>query len=496
MKHAEYAALDAVSMANLIERKEMSREEFIELAFERLEKVNAKINAITHTRKEKALEEAMEEQMSAFKGVPIVLKDAGQTIKDEPSTSGARLLQNNTASHTSNFVKGLYDAGFISIGRATSPEFGIKNITEPKLYGPTRNPWNTDYSPGGSSGGSAALVAAGVVPVAGASDGGGSIRIPASFTGLVGLKPTRGRTPVGPGTGRLGHGAAIEFVLAKTVRDVARSLDELQTFQPEAAFQVPLYESSYEQVMKDPYKEPLRIGFTATSPVGMRVSEDAKEAVYKTVKLLESFGFVVEEVEHQVDGVRLMEEYYLVNSGKIVSLIRLLEKQLKREITADDIEIETWLLYKAGLNVSAADFSDSIAFWDIAAEKMVRFHEKYDFFITPTTAFPAPEVGHFTHSEEKEQFLREEIERLEGKAQLDLIYDMFEPSLEYTPYTQLANLTGQPAISVPLHITKNGLPLGVQIMARKGEEHQLIRLAHILEQSPIWEGLKDKVLEL
>lgn len=496
MNHTEYAALDAVKMADLIERKEVTREELIELAFERLEAVNDKINAVAYMRKEKALQEANIAEHSAFNGVPIFLKDAGQTIMNEPSTSGSRILKDNVATHTSNFVKQLYHAGFISIGRATSPEFGIKNITEPKLYGPTRNPWHTDYSPGGSSGGSAALVAAGVVPVAGASDGGGSIRIPASFTGLVGLKPTRGRTSVGPGTGRLGHGAAIEFILAKTVRDAASSLDELQTYQPEAAFHVPLYENSYEKVMKDKYNEPLQIGFTTASPVSMRVSEDAKEAVMKTVKYLEQAGFEVEEVDHQVDGVALMEKYYLVNSGKIVSLIRLLEKQLQREITADDVEIETWLLYKAGLNVSAADFSDSIDFWDLASEKMVRFHEKYDFFITPTTAFPAPKVGQFTHSEKNEQYLREEIERCEGKDQLDLIYEMFEPSLEYTPFTQLANLTGQSAISVPVHKTRLGLPLGVQIMSRKGEEHHLLRLAYLLEKSPIWEGLDKNYLQL
>lgn len=157
MNHTEYAALDAVKMADLIERKEVTREELIELAFERLEAVNDKINAVAYMRKEKALQEANIAEHSAFNGVPIFLKDAGQTIMNEPSTSGSRILKDNVATHTSNFVKQLYHAGFISIGRATSPEFGIKNITEPKLYGPTRNPWHTDYSPGGSSGGSAAL---------------------------------------------------------------------------------------------------------------------------------------------------------------------------------------------------------------------------------------------------------------------------------------------------------------------------------------------------
>lgn len=497
MQADEYAALDAVGLADLLERKEVSPKELIELAFQRLDQVNEKINAVAYTRKEKALQEAENvDPTTAFKGVPMALKDSSHTIKGEPNTSGAHILKDNIALHTANFVQKLYDAGLISIGNSTTPEFAIKNITEPKLYGPARNPWNTDYSPGGSSGGAAALVAAGVVPVAGASDGGGSIRIPASFSGLVGLKPTRGRTSVGPGSGRKWHGAAIDFVLAKTVRDVARCLDNLQVLQPEAAFQVPLYEFSYEEMMLDHPKKGMRIGFTTTSPVGTRVSEDAKEAVLKTVKFLEKAGFHIEEVDHPVDGVQLMREYYLMNSGEMSSLIRLLEKQLKRNITAEDVEVETWLLYRAGQNVSAADFTESIASWDLAAEKMARFHETYHFFITPATAFPAPKIGQFTPSEEKAQYLREEIERLDGKAQLDFIYDMFLPSLEYTPFTQLANLTGQPAISVPVHMTKDGLPLGVQIMAPKGDEHHLIRLAHFLEQSDLWEGLKGRVLEI
>ena len=241
-----YLTHDGVSLANLIKKKEVSPKELVEAAYEQMEAVNPHLNAVVRTRKEKVMEEIdqlhIEEQ--PFAGVPIVLKDISQAIKGEPLTSGSKLFTDNISKRDSNFVHRLRKAGFLFLGHTNTPEFGLKNITEPEIYGPTRNPWNTNYSAGGSSGGSAASVASGIVPIAGASDGGGSIRIPASFTGLFGLKPTRGRTPVGPGVGRQWQGASIDFVLSRSVRDSAALLDVLQTIQPEAAFHIPLFEGS------------------------------------------------------------------------------------------------------------------------------------------------------------------------------------------------------------------------------------------------------------
>src|SRR5699024_10573521 len=216
--------------------------------YEQLQKVNDDLNAVTFTRRDKVLEEATAQNTDGpFQGVPIFLKDRSQTIAGDCNTGGARLFAHATARTTSNFVHKLHEAGCLTLGYSTTPEFEIKNITESKLHGPTRNPWNTDHSPGGSSGGAATLVASGVVPIAGASDGGGSIRIPASFCGLVGLKPTRGRTPIGPGHGRQWHGAANEFVLTRSVRDSATMLSALQVVQQEAAFQTPLFPGRYEE---------------------------------------------------------------------------------------------------------------------------------------------------------------------------------------------------------------------------------------------------------
>lgn len=494
MKLSEYIALDGTEISKLMNKKEITQEEVVKASYTLLDKVNEPLNAVTHTRKEKVIEEVVSPiphyPPREFNGVPIFLKDGSQSIAGEPSTSGANLFKETIASQTSNFVKKIQQAGFLPLGHSTTPEFALKNITESKLHGPTRNPWNHTFSPGGSSGGAAALVASGVVPIAGASDGGGSIRIPASFTGLFGLKPTRGRTPVGSGVGRQWHGAAIDFVLSRTVRDSARLLTIMQTVQQEAAFQTPLFPGRYEWAMEESFKRPLKIGFTTESPVGTPVSNEAKKAVHKVITWLEEQGHSVEESVPDIDGVQLMRDYYLMNSGEISALTYQLEKMHNEKLTSDDVEIETWLLHVAGQNVSAAQFSLSLASWDKAAFKMAKYHEKYDLYITPATAYPAPKIGELTHSKEREEELLEQIQTEVPKKQQEVIYEMFLPSLTYTPFTQLANLTGQPAVSVPVHLTESGLPLGVQIMAAKGNDHQLLRLAYQLEETSLWVGMK------
>jgi amidase len=493
MNTETFLSLDATEMATLIQKKEVSAKELMEKAFERLEEVQATLNVVTHTRKEKALKEAenLSIENAPFNGVPILMKNISQSIEGEPLTAGSELLQGHTSTTDSYFVKKFRDAGFHFIGHTNTPEFALKNITEPRVYGPTRNPWNPDFSPGGSSGGASAAIAAGVVPLAGASDGGGSIRIPASFTSLFGLKPTRGRTPVGPGIGRQWQGASIDFVLSRSVRDSAEMLDVLQVVQPEAAYQTPLFPGSYKETMNTPFKKSLRIAFSTKSPVGTPVSEDAKLAVERLVKGLEAEGHHVEEMDGPVDGVQLMKDYFLMNSGEMNATIIGLERALGRELTANDVEMESWVLHQAGKSVSAAMYSDSLASWDKAAEQMANFHRMYDLYITPATASTAPRIGELTPDQEKhERFIKAVATAKNVGEQQQVVYDMFLPSLTYTPFTQLANLTGQPAMSVPVYLSEEGLPLGVQVMAQKGKEHQLLKLAYQLEQSDLWVGMK------
>lgn len=487
-----YIKMDATELARLVKNKEVTPTELVEKSFEQLEKVNPRLNAVTSVRKERVLEEALHVQLDGgiFSGVPMLLKNSSQSIKGELMTSGAKLMKDNRSLHDANFVKKLRSSGVLLIGHTNAPEFGLKNITEPELYGATRNPWNEAHSPGGSSGGTASAIAAGIVPIGGASDGGGSIRIPASFTSLFGLKPTRGRTPVGPGVGRQWHGAAIDFVLSKSVRDSAGMLDALQVVQSEAAFQTPLFAGSYRTASKLSFGKPLRVAFSTASPVGTPVSSDARLAVEKTVKWLEDAGHHVEERDNGIDGLQLIKDYYLMNSGEMASLIQRLSRSLGREIKAEDVEIETWMLSEAGKSVSAAAFSESLASWDTAAAQMVDFHQTYDFYLTPATAFTAPKIGELMHSETRKAKLRDELEKASVKDQQAIIYDMFLPSLTYTPFSQLANLTGQPAMSVPVHISEEGLPIGVQVIAPKGDEHRLLQLAAQLETSDLWVGMK------
>lgn len=490
MNEEAYRELDAVAMAELIRKRETTAKELTEAALKQLEQVNPELNAVVSERKEKAMEEAENPLPGPYSGIPMLLKNISQALEGEPLTSGSRLLKGHRAGQDSNFVHTLKQAGFTFLGHTNTPEFGLKNISEPKLYGPSRNPWNTDYSPGGSSGGTAAAVAAGIVPVGGASDGGGSIRIPASFTGLVGLKPTRGRTPVGPGAGRQWQGASIDFVLSRTVRDSAAMLDLLQTIQDEAAFQVPLFEKSVRAAIERPLGKKLRIGFSLASPVGTPVSEEARQAVFKLICWLEEQGHAVEEADNGVDGIELMRNYYLMNSGEMSGVVKSLEQQLRRQLGPEDLEIETWVLSEAGKKVSAADFTASLASWDTAAAQMSSYFKKYDLYVTPATAYPAPKVGELTHGPDKEAELRENMLHADAKEMQEIIYDMFLPSLTYTPFTQLANLTGHPAISLPVHVTARGLPLGVQLMAPKGREDLLLSLAYDTEQSDIWSGMK------
>ncbi|AQQ54007.1 amidase family protein [Planococcus lenghuensis] len=484
-----YMQTDGVGLAELVQKREVTPAELLELSFTRLQQVNPELNAFTKTRHPQAVTEAAYLPDGPFMGVPIALKNISQALKGEALTSGSKLLASALSDRDSNFVARLRAAGVSFIGHTNTPEFGLKNITEPASHGASRNPWNPDYSPGGSSGGSAAAVASGIVPVAGASDGGGSIRIPASFTGLFGLKPTRGRTPVGPGTGRQWQGASIDFALTRTVRDSAALLDVLQTIQPEAAFQVPLFAGSYLETLKQAPKS-LTVAFSLESPVGTPVSAEAKEAVRKTVKWLERQGHRVEEEGNGVDGIRLMQDYYIMNSGEMALVVRQLGQMLGRPLTKDDLEIEGWLMAEAGKNVSAADYSASIASWDRAAAKMADLHQTYDLYITPATASAAPKVGDLTHSEESRAMLLARLARAKTwQEEQALIYDMFLPSLTCTPFTQLANLTGQPAVSVPVHVTAAGLPIGVQLMANKGNEALLLQTAAAIEQSDLWIGM-------
>lgn len=477
---------DALHFAELVRTKQASAKELVQQAIQKIEEQNPALNAVIHTRFEKALVEAQTRDFSGkpFGGVPILLKGLGQSLAGEPSTAGAKLFKDVISSQTSNYTQALLDAGFIVLGQTNVPEFGFKNITEPELYGPSRNPWNTDYTPGGSSGGAAAAVASGMVPVAGASDGGGSIRIPASFTGLVGLKPTRGRTPVGPGAGRAWQGASIDFALTKSIRDTAALLDVLQTVHPAAAFQTPLLTEGYTQALTNRPKRTFRVAYSLESPIHSAVSAEAQQAVLKTVQWLEDQGHTVEEKAPAIDGIDLMKSYYIMNCGETTAMLEGVEQGLGRAFTLDDMELVTWVLYRAGKKVSAADYSNTLKTWDQAAEVMADFRQSYDLYLTPATD-EAAKVGHPWQTPALMEKMAH-IYEFNQSEQQQIVWDMFGDSLPVTPYGMQANLTGEPAISLPVHLTEAGLPLGVQFIAPKGKEDWLLQIGLDMEAAGLF----------
>lgn len=475
---------DALYYTELLRTKKVSPEELIVDAFKKIDRENPRYNAVVHTRREKALHEARTRDFgnTLFGGVPILIKDLGQDLAGEPSTSGSQLLRNYVAPRTSHFIEAIEKAGFIVIGQTSTPEFGFKNITDAVIHGPTRNPFNRDHSPGGSSGGAAAAVASDMVAIATASDGGGSIRIPASFTGLVGLKPTRGRTPVGPGAYRGWQGASISFALTKTVRDTAMMLDALQTIQAAAPFQTPLFPSSHFQEQQSGKHRKFRIAYSLESPVKSVVSADAKQAVLQTVTVLEELGYEVEEKKPDIDGILLMEAYYAMNGAETDAMLRGFAAKLGRPLTADDMELVSWSLHQYGQTISGGDYSLALGLWDQAAATMDQFHESYELLLQPTTAAGAPHIDHAFQSEElKERMRRADL--LSAADRKEVVWTMFEESLGVTPFTQQANLTGQPAISLPVYRTDSGLPLGVQFTAPKGKEEWLLDIAAVLERA-------------
>ncbi|MFR0596833.1 amidase [Limosilactobacillus mucosae] len=475
--------LPAYRLAEMIRQHQLTSRELVEMALAKIQAENPTLNAVIHLRTEAALKEAdqLADHGQPFLGVPLLLKGLGQRMKGEPDTNGSRLFKKVCANTTDNFVKALQNAGFIIIGQTNFPEFGYKNVTDAELFGPARNPWNAAFTPGGSSGGAGAAVAAGWVPIAAGNDGGGSIRIPASWCGTIGLKPTRGRMPVGPGSWRSWQGASINFAITRSVKDTALLLDTLQTVQSSAVFQTPLSKLFKPGTMELLPTPRLRIGWTTVSPVDTTVDEDATRAVLDAVDFLQQMGFDCQPYEDPIDGRSLIDSYYLMNEGETAAMFAQIEHSLKRPIGPDEIELVTWALWQTGKNISAAEYIAALNVWDKAAALHDQLHKKFDVLLTPTTATHPYRINEPQHTADFDEQLRH-IDQLAPKEQQQLIYDQWLDSLSKTPFTQAANLTGEPAISLPTHIRKDGLPQGIQLIANKGRELDLLQLAALFEE--------------
>ncbi len=484
----EYDQYDGLGLAELVSKKKVTASEICEEAISRIEDVNPALNAVItplFDLARKAVQEALPD--GPFCGVPFLLKDLLCDLAGVPQTMGSKACQDYVPPQDSELVKRYKQAGLVILGKTNLPEFGLLGITEPKLHGPTRNPWNPDHTPGGSSGGSAAAVASGMVPLASASDGAGSIRIPASCCGLFGLKTTRGRTPSGPPYGRTWQGAVIEHVISRSVRDSAAVLDATHGCDAGAPYVIPLPAQPYLDEL-DQSPGCLKIAFNTRSPIDTKVHPECIGAVEKTAELLEELGHTVEETRPQINGQALARGLVTLYAGEVAALMEDLKLMRGKKVTPSDVETLTWTVALLGRSFKAGHIVKAKREWELAARIMGRFHEDYDLYLTPTMAYPPVKIGELTPGPMELATLK--VINTLGLGRLLISSGMTDKlavqNLEKTPFTQLANFTGQPAMSVPLYWTTDGLPCGVQFMGRYGDEATLLRLAAQLEKAQPW----------
>lgn len=489
MQYEDYRARDGLGLAELIAAGETTATEVLDAAIARAEAVNPQLNAIIHRFYDQARERAAQPLSGPFAGVPMLVKDLFQDLAGQPAHYGCKGLKaaDHRPEQSSELVRRHEKAGAVIFGKTNTPEFGAKGITEPEAHGPTRNPWNTDHTPGGSSGGSAAAVAAGIVPLAGANDGGGSIRIPAACCGLFGLKPSRGRTPIGPAMGELMHGAAVNHAISRSVRDSAAMLDATHGYETGASYRLaPPGESFLAAARREPGR--LTIGFTTRSPIGSEVHPEAIAAVTEAAKLLESLGHRVEEAEPEIDGRQMSKDWLYMWFAQVAASVA--EVKAETGCGNDGFELDTRAMAAFGRALRADEYVAGHNRWHDYNMGVAAFHERHDLFLTPTLGLPPARVGSIITPAWQRVALRLLLPLGKGAARLLLksgvVDQMVDENLRYVPFTQLSNLTGAPAMSVPLHWTEAGLPLGVQFIAPIGDETTLFSLAGQLEQARPW----------
>jgi len=466
--------LDATAQADLVAKGDVSPIELVEAAIERAERYDSKLNALTYRWFDAARQLATSSDLpeGPFRGVPYLLKDLYAAEAGKPLSNGSKAYKeaNYVSTEDTTLVSRYKASGLISIGRSNSPEFGSVPVTEPEAWGPTRNPWDLTRTSGGSSGGSAAAVATGIVPIAHASDGGGSIRIPASCCGLVGLKISQGRISMGPLRDESNLG--VEHCVSRSVRDSARLLDATHGPGIGDVIIAPTPRRPFiEEVGADPGR--LRIGLLDFNPRGGEVHADCVDGVHKTAKLLESLGHHVEpgfpEILSDEEIGRAFSMLWSTNMG---TAIRRFNEALGREMTTDDIEAMNWAQAQFAKGVNAVDYS-------LAQASSVKFRRAiqswwsrgWDLLLTPTLSAPPLLIGSLPNNPEHPM-----TPLMTGGA--------------WVSFTSQFNISGQPAISLPLHRNADGLPIGMQLVAAYGREDVLIRVASQLEQAAPWAHLK------
>ena len=487
MKFEEYLQYDGLGLAELVAKKQVHSSELLSIALERSAAVNTLLNAIIIPMHEHALQRTQHKLTGPFAGVPFLVKDLFQEYAGYPTSYGCQGMKRTgyIADTNAEIVNRWEKAGIVTFGRTNTPEFGIKGITEPDAWGSCKNPWNLKHNSGGSSGGSASAVAAGIVPIAGAGDGGGSIRIPASYCGLFGLKPSRGRTPWGPQMSEAMHGAAIQHVLTKTVRDSAAMLDATHGEDHSSLFKIQTPQQPYLEAIQHPPKK-LRIAFNTRSTIGTRVSQDAIQAIEQTARLLESLGHEVVEDQPNIDGMQLARDFITTWFSQFSYMLDEIQKSYPSK--TGDFELDSLALAAFGAKTTALEYIHNLNNWGQYATQMNHFFERYDLYLTPATASVAPQNGEVKIPGWQKPLLKALLgmKKAHLLAQGKLVDQIVKENLKWVPFTQLANITGLPAMSVPLYWNKQNLPLGSQFIAPFAREDLLLQLAAQLEQAQPW----------
>lgn len=481
---SSYIHQDAVALGALIRAGDLHPREVVDAALRQIERYDHDINAIAWRRYETALEEAEQPLPdSPVAGVPFLIKDLSQALEDAPHTMACRMRAGVIADHDSSLVARYKAAGLLIVGQTTAPEFGASPDTRSSLYGVTRNPWDLERSPGGSSGGSAAAVAARYLPAAHASDGGGSIRIPASMCGLVGLKPTRGRTPKGPDVAEGWFGLSVEHALTRTVRDSAALLDVSRGPDPGAPYYPPPPERPYvEEVAYPPGS--LRIAVSTEPMLSDHMDTECIQAVESTAGLLEELGHRVTEARPAVDATLLKEAFWVLIAADMACTVDSAARVAGRRASGDLFETSSWLIGVVGRRLTAPDVVTALEYIRNIGRLTAPFFDTYDVFVEPTIARRPWKTGSLYAPINKR--VAKAVVRLRGRrAALSAIARQGEPAFRAVPNTALWNTTGQPSMSLPLYWS-DGLPIGVQFTARYADEALLFRLAAQIERARPW----------
>ena len=468
---------DGLALGERVQSGKVSAVELVETAIERIEAHNPTLNAVVTKVFEQALDAARHQQSTGpFAGVPFLLKDLGGALGGVPFSSGSRFFKDVCPPSDSELVRRFKASGLIPLGRTNTPEFGLNASTEPSLFGPTRNPWNTEKSSGGSSGGSAAAVAAGLVPLAHASDGGGSIRIPASCCGLFGMKTTRARNTMAPYLGESLAGCSVEHVVSRTVRDSAAALDATAGPAPGDPYLAPPPSRPFlDDANADPRQ--LKIAIATDAFSGVPVHQDCIDATKKAGKLCEALGHIVEPASPEFDSHQLDQDYSRLFAIGATANIRQRAQAIDKPLDEDGFEPITWKMMALADQFSASEYVQLLNRLHAICRQIGSFFESYDLLLTPTLAQPPVPLGHLDMTMDD----------------LDAYNDRL---WRFAAFTYQFNVTGQPAMTVPLAWNAEALPIGAQFVGRYGDEATLFQLAGQLERAepwhdrhpPIWAG--------